>query len=283
MIKNLFASLRLSGEKKPALLATLLLLPALLFSQCFKGNTAVGTTEFCSYDVSYSISAVWTNIANVTFTTAKEQLGGKDVLHFKCAAKTYPTYDHLFKVRDYYESWVSVASFTPVKYNRYTVHDENTILSTQYYYPTAGYGDYSYKLNNDPVEKGKVTLGACMFDMISAVFYFRTLQIENLRPGTVLSVDMLYGTNPYTLALIAAGKEVIRDRKGKMYHCSKFRIKVPAGISLFKANSEVIVYLTADKNKIPVYIEAVIKVGTVKVYLTEARGLLNPMTALLTK
>jgi len=258
-------------------------LPVSLLSQCFKGNTAVGAGEYCAYDVSYNVSAIWTNIAQVTFTVTKEQMGGKDVLHFKCAARTYPVYDHIFKVRDYYESWVNAATWQPVKYNRYTVHDKNTVLTTQFFYPSAGYGDYSYKLNSDPVEKGKVTLESCVNDMIASVFYFRTLQIENLRPGTAIPVKTLYGTQTFTIQLLAAGKEIVKDRNGKMYHCSKFRIRMPEGVSMFKANSEAIVYVTADKNKIPVYIEAEIRVGTVKVYLTEAKDLLNPLTALLSK
>jgi hypothetical protein len=39
------------------------------------------------------------------------------------------------------------------------------------------------------------------------------------------------------------------------------------------------VWLTDDENKIPIYVEAKIILGSVKAYLKEAKGLLNPMSA----
>jgi hypothetical protein len=51
--------------------------------------------------------------------------------------------------------------------------------------------------------------------------------------------------------------------------------------TIFRGDEDVLVWVTDDENKIPVYIEAKILVGTVKAYLKEAKGLNNPMSALL--
>ena len=50
--------------------------------------------------------------------------------------------------------------------------------------------------------------------------------------------------------------------------------------TIFKGDEDVLVWITDDDNHIPVYIEAKILVGTVKAYLKEAKGLRNPMRAL---
>ena len=264
-----------------SILMCCMLAPSFAGAQCFKGNTAVGPGELLTYDVSYQVGPIWTNIALVTFSTVKEVQGGKVVLHMKLNGKTYPTYDHLFKVRDSYESWVVYQTWQPVKFQRYTTHDDNTVLLTQFFYPAQSFLYYNLKTNNDPVTKGQVSLGKCMNDMVSSLYFPRTLQVENLRPGTVITLSVLYNNEPTTLRLVAQGKGIIEARDGKKYHCSKFVVKMNSTISLFKENSDLVVWLTADKNKIPVYVEATLKVGTVKIYLKEAKGMLNPMTALL--
>ena len=255
----------------------------ILHAQCFKGNTAVGAGESLAYDVSYQVGPVWTNIALVIFTTAKEMNNGKNVLHCKLSAKTYPTYDHIFKVRDYYESWVNPETFRPARFQRYTVHKSNTILSSQLF--TAGsYSVYStYKLNSDPVSSQTFQVGACVFDMLTSMYFARNLNLDYLRDGTAVPVSAMYGDASYQVNLIAAGREIIEGRDGKKYHCMKFRIRMPSGLKIFKENSEVNLWVTADKNRIPVYMEAEIFLGKVKVYLNDAKGMLNPMTALLSK
>ena len=267
---------------------TIILLVTLLFTgiinldaQCFKGNTAVGAGESLAYDVSYQVGPVWTNIALVTFTTTKEITNGKNVLHFKLSAKTYSTYDHIFKVRDYYESWVSPETFRPVKFQRYTVHKANTILASQLF--TAGSSSvYStYRLNSDPVSTQTFKEGACVFDMVTAIYFARNQNLDYLRDGTAVPVSALYGNASYQVNLIAAGREIIEARDGKKYHCMKFKIRMPSDLKIFKENSEVNLWVTADKNRIPVYMEAEIFLGKVKIYLNDAKGMLNPMTALL--
>jgi len=258
----------------------LFLVPS-LHAQCFKGNTAVGPGEYLAYDVSYQLGPAWTNIAQVTFTSVKELYSGKNTLHFKLSAKTYPTYDHLYKVRDYYESWVIPETFQPVRFQRYTLHNENTILLNQLFNARNSSVYFTYRLNTEPVSSGTFSIGSCVFDMVSSIYFTRTQNIDYLRLGTPVPVSAMYGNETFQINLIAAGREIITTRDGKKYHCMKFRIKMPPGITIFKENSEVLIWLTADKNKIPVYIEAEIKVGSIKVYLKEANGLLNPLTALL--
>ena len=140
---------------------------------------------------------------------------------------------------------------------------------------------FTYRLNSDPVSSGTFSLGACVFDMVTAMYFARNLNLDYLRDGTAIPVSALYGNEAYQINLIAAGREIIEARDGKKFHCMKFRIKMPSGLKVFKENSEVNLWVTADKNRIPVYMEAEIFLGKVKIYLNDAKGMLNPMTALL--
>ncbi len=262
----------------------LLLIPShRLDAQCFKGNTSVGPGEYLSYDVSYNLGPTWSNIALVTFVTTKEVLGGKEVLHMKLNGKTYPMYDHLFKIRDSYESWINPQTWEPIKFLQYTVHNKNTILLSQFFYPAKSFYSYTYKLNNNAVDEGQVPIVKCMSDMVSATYLPRTLDLEKVQPGAVIPVSLVFYNNPVSLQMVAAGKGIIETPTGKKYVCRKFTIRPNSKVYLLKEGSDVVVWLTADQNKVPVLVEAELIIGSVKIHLKEAKGLRNPKTSLLTK
>ncbi len=263
---------------------SLLLIPSdRLEAQCFKGNTSFGAGEYLSYDVSYNLGPTWSNIALVTFITTKEVLGGKELLHMKLNGKTYPMYDHLFKIRDSYESWINPQTWEPVKFLQYTVHNTNTILLSQLFSPAQSFYSYTYKLNKKGVEKGQVPVTRCINDMVSAAYFPRTLDLEKLQPGTAIPVSLIFYNNPVSLQMVAAGKGIIEARDGKRYVCHKFTMRINSKVYLLKEGSDVVVWLTADQNKVPVFIEAELIIGSVKIYLKEAKGLRNPKTSMLTK
>ena len=74
----------------------------------------------------------------------------------------------------------------------------------------------------------------------------------------------------------------MENNDGKKYRCIKMSAKMVEG-TIFKGDEDVLVWITDDDDHIPIHIEAKILVGTVKAYLNEARGLLNPLTSLVAK
>ena len=71
-------------------------------------------------------------------------------------------------------------------------------------------------------------------------------------------------------------RETVEGLDGKRYKCIKFAAKMVQG-TIFKGEEDVLVWVTDDGNKIPIYIEAKIIVGTVKAYLKDYKGLKNPV------
>ena len=68
------------------------------------------------------------------------------------------------------------------------------------------------------------------------------------------------------------GKEDVKTRNKKLYKCLKFSVKLVEG-TIFKGDEDALIWVTDDKNKIPVMIEAHILVGSVKAILRETKGL----------
>jgi hypothetical protein len=70
------------------------------------------------------------------------------------------------------------------------------------------------------------------------------------------------------------GVETIKTKFGKI-KCLKFRPLVQSG-RVFKAEESLAIWISADKNKIPIRIQADLSVGSLKADLDQFKGLANP-------
>jgi hypothetical protein len=248
--------------------------------QCFTGNNVFGDGEKISYEVSYNWGPIWMDAGLVTFSVNKEKYLGKDSWHLKSTGKTHTGYDYFFKVRDYYDSWIDPQTFHSFEFRRYIYEGNYTLLNTITFDSVRRIALSNTKSNNNPQRKDSIRLAGCMFDMLSSVYFTRTLNLSDLKPEIVVPVRVLIDDSVYTIMIRSAGKEVIENKDGLRYNCIKFTAKMVQG-TIFRGNEDVQIWVTDDANKIPVYIEAKIIVGTVRAYLLEAKGLKNPMKSLI--
>jgi len=249
-------------------------------SQCFTANNAFGDGENITYEVSYNWGPIWMEAGLVTFAVNKEKYLGKDTWHLKSTGKTYSTYDYFFKVRDYYDSWIDPQTFHSIEFRRYIYEGNYNLLNTITFDPSRQTAISNTKTNNNPLRQDTIRLSKCIFDMLSSVYLTRTLNLSDLKPEARILVSVLIDDSVYKIEVRSLGKEVIENRDGQHYKCIKFTAKMVQG-TIFRGNEDVLIWVTDDDNKIPVYIEAKIIVGSVKAYLIEAKGLKNPMKALI--
>jgi hypothetical protein len=216
----------------------------------------------------------------VTFSVNKEKYLGRDAWHLKSTGKTYLTYDYFFKVRDYYDSWVDPQTFHSLEFRRYIYEGSYNLLNTISFNPNQQTAVSHTKSNNNKLRADTIRLSKCIFDMLSSVYYTRTLNLSDLKPEARIPVNVLIDDSIYTIIIRSLGKEVIENDDGKKYKCIKFTAKMVQG-TIFRGNEDVLVWVTDDENKIPVYVEAKIIIGTVRAHLIDAKGLKNPISALI--
>ena len=247
-------------------------------SQCniltgvFKGGEKV------TFTVSYNWGPVWVNAGTVTFSVDEELYKGKLRYHLKASGSTFPSYDLLFKVRDYYDAWVEPATLKTIDFKRYIYEGGYTLLNTlnfNYYKNTI---ISNTKTNDNPQRTDTVQLFPCSFDMLTAIYYTRSLDLANIKPGEQRTVKVFIDDGYYDITIRAIGKEMVENTDGKTYRCIKFAAKMVQG-TIFRGDEDVLVWVTDDANKIPIYIEAKIIVGTIKAYMKEAIGVRNPVTS----
>ena len=267
---------------KKTIILLLLLHSARMEAQCFQGNTVFGNGEEISYTVHYNWGPIWVDAGLVTFKSKLEKKGEKEVWHLTSTGKTYPSYDVLFKVRDYYETWIDPETFQTINFKRYIYEGGYTLVNTLNF-------DYekrkifsSTKSNNNPVRFDTIAVQPCTFDMLAAVYFTRTIDIDHLVMYQKKQVSVVIDDKAFNIYIRLIGREVVENNDGKRYNCLKLSAKMVEG-TIFKGDEDVMVWITSDDNHIPIYIEAKILVGTIKAYLHEAKGLRNPMKSLVTK
>jgi hypothetical protein len=244
-------------------------------AQCFSSNEAFLDKEEIRYSVSYNWGPVWVDAGLVTFSATLEPYMGKTVWHFKGTGKSYPSYDLFFKVRDYFDSYTDPETFEPCSFRRYVYEGGYTLLNTLDFNYNIGKVISGTKAGNKPQRADTLPVVACGFDMLSAIYYTRNIDFSQAVPGWKKEVKVVIDDLYYDIVIRFLGREAVVSPEGKQYSCIKFAAKMVQG-TIFKGDEDVLVWVTDDQNKIPVYIEAKIIVGTVKAYLKDYKNLRNP-------
>ena len=99
--------------------------------------------------------------------------------------------------------------------------------------------------------------------------------MSNAKPGDELLLTTFMDDEIFPLKIRYMGKETIKNANGKI-RCLKFHPVVQEG-RVFNAEEDVTVWISDDKNHIPISIEAKLFVGSAKMDLRKYSGLKYPI------
>jgi hypothetical protein len=220
--------------------------------------------EKVSYELVYNWGLIWASAGKVDFSVRDTLVNGETCYKLKGYGTSYESWDWFYKVRSTYESLTN-SQLKPIWFRRKGKegsHHYNTF--------------YSVKENEAEMvsidRKGKVSkttfaLAPCSFDVISAVYYCRHIDFSQLKPQETIPLSLFVDGASHPSYLRYLGKEKWTDeRDGKSYNCIKFSPLLIEG-TVFKEGENMVVYVTDDHRKLPVYIETELVVGKAKVFL----------------
>lgn len=228
------------------------------FQNCNIKNTTTKSGEKLVYKVYYTLAGIYIAAGEATFSNVLETFSQKKVFHVTGEGHTYKSYDWFYRVRDTYESFIDTLTMLPLKFVRNVSEANNRI------YNKAVFNHHQHKVTS---EKKILTTPDCIQDVLSAIYYARNIDYSNYKINDMIPFSMYLDDEIYYLYIRYLGKEKIKTKFGS-YNCIKFRPKLIEG-TLFRGGEGMLVYVTDDKDKIPVYIETPILVGKIKVYLVK--------------
>jgi len=111
-------------------------------------------------------------------------------------------------------------------------------------------------------------------DIVSGFYNLRTKDLSQIKKGDAISIPGFFNKKLYNIKLTFEGKERIQSRIGT-FDTFVFSPTMP-GNKLFSGTNPVKVWITDDKNRIPIKITANLVVGSLDMEITEAVGLRHP-------
>lgn len=175
-----------------------------------------------------------------------------------------------FKVEDTYESYVDKTGDYPTHFVR-KVNEGGYKINRDIYFD---HENNKAKVKDHRKKTEKEYEVENVYDLISAFYNLRNSPIDTMTVGTSVKMDLFIDAEVFAFKLVLMGKETITSKFGKI-PCYKFRPYVQSG-RVFKERESLTIWVSADKNKIPVRVKASLAVGSLKMDLTSYKGLSYP-------
>lgn len=217
-----------------------------------------------------------------SFSAYKMELNHQTVYHFIGLGATYPKYDWFYKVNDKYESYADTLNLKPLRFKREAREGGNYTYDDYVFDLRKNKVFTSEKRNKKDVKFDSLKITKCTNDVLTAIYYTRCIDFSIYKPKDTIPITFVLDGLVYPSYVRYLGTEVIHSDLLGDVRCIKFRPKLIAG-SLFKGGEGMTVWVTDDKNRMPVYVETPIVVGTIKVQLMNYSGLRNKMDCLVEK
>jgi hypothetical protein len=236
-------------------------------------NVAFTTGEKLKFRVHYG----WLDAGEATLEVAGiKSWAGRDCFHIVGTGRSMGAVDVFFKIRDRYETYLDKESMFPWYFIR-RVNEGGYIInqnvSFNHYSKIVLFENYKEKPTG---LKDTIIVPANIQDLLSAFYYSRSLDFSNATEGDLFPVSALIDKEIVSMNFKYAGKEVIKSKLGKI-RCIKFKPQLQQG-RVFKNKEEMTIWVSDDKNHVPIRVESQVIVGSIKMDLEECSGLANPLS-----
>jgi len=228
-------------------------------------NEAFKRGELLTFRMHYGI--IDAGVATLGITEEEKEIAGRKTYHVIGLGQSRGAFDLFFKVRDRYETYIDDKSIVPWIFLRHV--DEGGYKIDQSYV----FNHYSEKVN---VGEGETfDIEPNMQDMLSAFYAARNLDLGGAKPGETYAIKCFMDKEVWPLKVKFIGRETITTGLGT-FKCLKYRPIVQKG-RVFKHEEDLNIWITDDKNHIPILGQADVLVGSIKAELKSYKGLAHPV------
>lgn len=222
-------------------------------------NNAFDVGERLTFDVKYGF--VTAGVAEM-YIPKKRKIAGRDVYHVTFKVNSVSSFDSFYKVRDRYETYIDVEGLFPWRFEQHIREGGFSMDFSAF---------FDQRKGKVKTSDGSYEIPRYVNDIVSAFYFFRTINFSNLAVGERIRLENFYRDTVYPLDVKYLGKETVQVDAGE-FDCIMVEPIIEAG-GLFKSEGNIIVWLSDDELKIPVKVKTKILIGSIDAELTEYEGL----------
>lgn len=243
-----------------------------------KGVAAFKKGEFLKYRIHYG----FIDAGEVSIEVANESkdFSGKSAFHLIGHGRSSRSFDWFFKVRDRYDSYIDEVTMLPYLFTR-RVDEGGFIINQDYHFR---HENQKVFVNRNGTDKPKnaqnkhFDITSSTHDILSAFYFARNIDFNQVKPGQIITVNTFFDEEIFPLSMRVIGRETIKSDAGKI-RCLKIRPIIQKG-RVFKEEEDLTLWVSDDRNHVPVRIQAEVLVGSIKMDLKEYKNLANSFARL---
>lgn len=197
----------------------------------------------------------------------------KPCLKMAVIGKSSSAFSLIVKIRDQWISYVDTNQFLPQKGYRFIREGKFKLDETVVFDQEERVATITQKHRDD---EWKVEFPDVAYDLVSGYYFLRQIDYEHKAIGDTIVVDAVFEDKFYDFRVRFMGQEEVKTKFGKV-RCYKLVPIMPEN-SLFSGEESIRLWMTADKNKIPVKVQADMYLGAVEIDINAFKNLLHPIS-----
>ncbi len=237
---------------------------------CAVKNNSTRGGEKITYTVYYTVAGAWIGAGVATFTNTLTTYNDKKAYHIEGVGKTFKSYDWVFKVRDKYETYLDHETMQPLRFIRNVNEGGYKMYQNVQFY---------HKEKKIISNTGSFKMENCVQDVLSSMYFLRNINFNDYKVNDKIPFDMFLDDEIFHIYVRYMGKEKLKTKHG-VFNTIKLKPMLVKG-TIFEGGEKMNVWITDDDNKVPVYVETPILVGSIRVALTSHANLRNPTTGII--
>jgi hypothetical protein len=233
---------------------------------CTVSNELLVPGEHLDYQLYYNVGFVWIPAGTCEFRVRNAFYNKMPAYQLSALGKSHKSFDAFYRVRDTLISYVDTQNLTPFRAYKFT-HEDNW----------NGIDDFSFRKVDDdwlittrlkrkrgwkpPLESES---DRCGFDIVTSIYRLRCFASPDMYAlGKRLVIPVRLDDGEYLVHLTYIGKERIKLYGDGFYFAHAFTLSMIEG-NIFKRGDVLKMWISDDRNRIPLLIESPIRVGYVK-------------------
>ncbi|HMM02447.1 MAG: DUF3108 domain-containing protein [Dysgonomonas sp.] len=240
--------------------------------KCKINNIYFQAGEEMTYDLYFKYGLIHTKAGISTLKTVAERYNNTDALKMTLMAQSTGTARKIFSLNDTLSCYLT-KDLVPLAYVKNAAEGKDyTKERVTYTYTgdkvsinTIRHKNGDFKFNET------LTSHSCMYDMMSVVYYARTLNYSGMKKGETVKVDFISGKKKVNMVIEYEGIEIVEANDDNKYSCMKLTLSIMD--DAFSDKKEAMkVYITNDNNRMPVRLDSKLNIGSTRAMLKSYKG-----------
>ncbi|QSE99017.1 DUF3108 domain-containing protein [Fulvivirga lutea] len=240
----------------------------LISSDQYKSYRSVPNTSFIPGEViNYKVHYGFVNAAEGKMVISDKlfKINNRHCYKIDVYGKSIGMFDVFLRIRDNWGTYLDTASIIPHKAYRYIEegkYRKKEIVNFHHFNKKVEVIDFD---KNKEIWKPAKEFEAPTYvqDMVSGYYYLRTLDFDKLKENEIIQLKAFFDDEVYDFNIRFLGREEVKTKIGTIR--SLVLSPIMPENSLFDGENSIRVWISDDRNKVPIKVKAQMFVGAVEV------------------